>query len=94
VSGKPGFVQMWIGTVVNSVLAIVQLTHFEGTLSRVLVAVSAALGALGAIILTSSGSATGRRMVYVAAVVFAPIGLIAGFGARRLRDEPAATLAR
>ena len=90
-SGKPGFVQMWIGTVVNCIVAVVQLTQFEGGLLLSFVAASAALGVLGAIILTSSGSATGRRMVYVAAVVFAPIGLIAGFGARRLREEPLAS---
>lgn len=86
-SGKPGFVQLWIGTVVNCVVAVVQLMHFESGLLRTFVAASAALGLLGASLLTSSRGATGRWMVFVSAVVLAPIGLIAGFGARRLRDD-------
>ena len=84
---RPGLRQMWIGTAINGAVAVVQMTVFEHLVVQGLAVVGATMGVCGAILASRGNLELGRGLIFVSAVVFFPVSVIAALGVQRLRDD-------
>lgn len=76
------------GIVINATITVV--LGASGEFPPILVAIMAsfsALSILGAIMIGRGQRRLGARMIFIGALPFVPIGLIAVFGAREVLDE-------
>ena len=84
---RPGLRQMWIGTVLNCAVGILQMVRYDDAVIHGIVVVGITLGVLGGILASRASIESGRWLVFASAVVFIPIGVVAALGVQRLRDD-------
>ena len=86
-TGRSGLRLMWIGTAVNCAVAVVQIAVFDYLVVQSLAVVGAVLAVCGAVLANRGDLELGRGLVFVSAVVFFPVGVMAALGVQQLRDD-------
>jgi hypothetical protein len=79
---------MIFGVVLNIISAILisdQYSEFPAV--KVVLSIFIIISIVGLIISAFSGIKTGPLLVIIGAIAFVPIGLVAGFGARKILDQ-------